>query len=162
MKIFTSNGRLIIPLVEKKNAVIKEAEKVKYVVNEVYCPKGCSLIDTEYLINGYPGIRIGYKRPGSKGIFVLSAIEGDFEKIIISGELKDGLKDDLFCPHCGTMFEKLINCGCKPDAEMVVLGLTPKLDFNNSITFCNVTGCENGSFVKSGIVIRHARLKSWY
>lgn len=162
MKLFTKDGRLIIPLVQKKINVDISEEKVKYVVNEVYCPNGCSLIDNETVINGYPGLKIKFKRPGVEGIFVLSAIEGDFEKIILSGELKNGVKDDLFCPHCGAAFEKLINCGCKPDADMVVLGLTPKLDFNNSITFCNVTGCDNGSFVKSGVVIRHARLKSWY
>jgi hypothetical protein len=162
MKIFTDTGRLIIPLAQKKPHVAVNEDKVKYVVTEVYCPGGCELIDRENMINGYPGIRLKFKRPGSEGIFILSAIEGDFEKIILSGELKDGVKDDLFCPHCGIMLEKLINCGCQPDADMVVLGLTPRIDFNNAITFCNVTGCENGTFVKSGIVIRHARLKNWY
>jgi hypothetical protein len=56
------------------------------------------------------------------------------------------------------LFEKLVNCNCTPDAEMVVIGLTPKLDFNDAITFCNVTGCHNGTFVKSGDAIRHIRL----
>ena len=83
------------------------------------------------------------------------------KKIILSGQLEDRVKDELFCPYCGVMFEKLVGCNCKPDADMVVIGLTPELDFNNAITFCNVTGCRNGAFVKSGDVIRHVRLKQF-
>ena len=53
---------------------------------------------------------------------------------------------------------KLVNCNCQPDADMVIVGLTKELDFNNAITFCNVTGCNNGSFVMAGKVLRHIRL----
>jgi len=98
-------------------------------------------------------LRIKFKRPGAEGEFIISAIEGDFDKIILSGKLEDGVKDGLYCPHCGAIFEKLVNCSCSPDADMVVIGLTPKLDFNNAVTFCNVTGCDKGAFVKSGDVI---------
>ena len=89
---------------------------------------------------------------------MISAVEGDFEKIILSGTLEEGVKDDLYCPHCGVMFEKLVFCNCRPGAEMVIIGLTPQLDFNNAVTFCNVTGCHNGAFVKSGDILRHMRL----
>jgi hypothetical protein len=159
MERFTKDGRWIIPLKERiprKNK--KEEENIRYVVTEVYCPNGCSLIDNDNKIQGIPGIRIKYKRPGMEGEFVISAIEGDFDKIILSGELEDGLKDDLYCPHCGVMFEKLVNCNCQKDADMVMLGLTPKLDMNNSLAFCNVTGCCNGAFINSGEVLRHLRL----
>ena len=47
-------------------------------------------------------------------------------------------------------------------ADMVVIGLTPHLDFNNAVTFCNVTGCHNGAFVKSGDVLRHLRLHTTF
>ena len=97
-----------------------------------------------------------------EGEFIISAIEGDFDKTILSGELHEEKKDELFCPHCGTMFEKLVNCLCQPDAEMIVIGLTPKLDFNDAISFCNITGCNNGAFIKSGDVIRHIRLRNCY
>jgi hypothetical protein len=93
-----------------------------------------------------------------EGEFVLSAIQGDLDKIILSGELEDGVKDELYCPHCGAMFKKLVNCSCKLDADMVVIGITPKLDFNNAISFCNVTGCKNGTTIRSGDVIRHVQL----
>lgn len=160
MERFSKDGRLIVPLGKKEKDKTKEA-KVRYVINEAYCPKGCNIIDKEHEINGFPGLRIKFKRPGMEGEFVLSAIEGDFDKIILSGKLEDRVKDELYCPHCGAMFETLVNCNCKSDADMVVIGLTPKLDFNNAITFCNVTGCENGTFLNSGDIIRHIRLKSF-
>jgi hypothetical protein len=159
MERFGKDGRLIIPLGQRKKGT-KEAEegKVRYLITEAYCPEGCSIIDEEHKINGVPGLRIRFKRPGAEGEFVISAIEGDFDKIILSGELQDDVKDELYCPHCGAMFKKLVNCSCKPDADMVVIGLTPKLDFNNAVAFCNITGCPNGTFIKSGEILRHMRL----
>ncbi len=161
MERFDRDGRLIIPLRqrEKNKSKVKKEDRIRYVISEAYCPKGCSLIDPDYKINGFPGLRIKFKRPGAEGEFIISAIEGDFDKVILSGKLEEGVKDDLHCPHCGVSFEKLVKCNCKPDADMVVIGLTPKLDFNNAISFCNVTGCEKGSFVKSGDVLRHIRLR---
>ncbi len=160
MDRFSKNGKLIIPLGQRKKGTREtDEEKVRYVVTEAYCPNGCNIIDSDHKINDVPGLRIKYKRPGMEGELVLSAIEGDFDKIILSGELEDGVKDELYCPHCGVMFKKLVNCSCKPDADMVVVGLTPKLDFNNAISFCNVTGCAIGTFIKSGDVIRHVRLR---
>lgn len=159
MERFTKDGRWIIPLSDRSDAKKEHKEEsVRYVINEAYCPKGCSIIDKEHKINGLPGLKIKYKRPGAEGEFVLSAIEGDFDKIVLSGKLEDGVKDELYCPNCGVVFEKLVNCNCKEGADMVLIGLTPKLDINNAISFCNVTGCQNGSFIKSGEVLRHVRL----
>lgn len=160
MTIYNKDGRLIIPITERKSHLPKKNEnKIRYIVNQAFCPNGCNLIDREVLINGYPGIRIKFKRPGIEGEFVISAIEGDFDKKIISGNLIDKVKDDLYCPHCGIMFPKLVNCNCQPDADMIIIGLTPKLNYNDSITFCNITGCSNGAFIQSGDAIRHIRLR---
>ena len=149
---------MIIPISERGKTVSTDKEDtVRYVVNHAYCPKGCSIIDTKNLINGYPSLR-----EGNEGIMLLSAVEGIFDKIIESGNLEKDVKDELYCPHCGTMFEKLVNCSCQPHADMIVIGLTPQLDFNNAITFCNVTGCNNGSFVQAGNIIRHIRLNNGY
>ncbi len=155
MERFGKDGRMIIPLSQRRT---KDEEKVRYVVEHAYCPEGCSIIDIKHKINGYPGLKIAFKRPGVEGLFVLSAIEGDFDKIVLSGELVDGVKDELYCPHCGAMFRKLVSCRCSDQADMVVIGLTPELDFNNAIAFCNVTGCRNGSSMKSGDVLLHIRL----
>ena len=160
MDRFSKDGRLIIPLGQRKKGTKETDEKqVRYVVTEAYCPNGCNIIDAERRINGVPGLRFKFKRSGMEGEFVLSAIEGDFEKTVLAGVLEDGVKDELYCPNCGVMFKKLVNCDCKPGADMVTIGLTPKLDFNNAISFCNVTGCANGTFVKSGDVIQHVRLR---
>ena len=158
-KIFDKDGRLIIPISERKSGLAKNEDKVRYSITEAFCPNGCTVIDPEHTINGFPGIRIKFKRQESDGEFIISAIEGDFDKIVLSGELKKGMKDELSCPHCNTPFEKLVNCNCQPGADMVVIGLTPQLDYNEAITFCNVTGCTNGAFIKSGDAIRHVRLK---
>lgn len=158
-KKFSKDGRLIIPISERKTVkASKNENQVRYIIEKAFCPKGCNLIDPEYQINGFPGLRIGFKRPESEGEFVISAIEGDFSKTVLSGELREGVKDELFCPHCETRFEKLVNCNCQTGADMIVIGLTPKLDYNEAITFCNVTGCTNGAFIKSGDAIRHIRL----
>ncbi len=86
-------------------------------------------------------------------------VQAGHRKIVLSGELKPNVKDDLHCPKCDVMFAKLVNCNCQKDADMVAIGLTPTLDYNNAITFCNVTGCKNGSFISSGEAIRHVRLE---
>jgi hypothetical protein len=156
MERFTKDGKFILPQVQRKEGT--DEKKLRYVVTEAYCPNGCNIIDKEHKINGAPGLLVKFKRPGMEGKLVLSAIQRDFDKIVLSGELKDGVKDELYCSHCGVMFKKLVNCSCKPDADMVVIGLTPNLDFNNAISFCNVTGCTNGTTIKSGDVIRHMQL----
>lgn len=164
MARFGKDGRLIIPLNEREQRLRNRKQienKVRYEVTEAYCPNGCNIIDKENLINGFPGLRLKYKREGVEGEFVISAIEGDFDKIILKGELINGVKDELYCPHCGVMFEKLVNCNCSQGAEMVVIGLTPKLNFNEAITFCNVTGCSNGTFIQAGEILRHVRLSSF-
>ncbi|MFC1595919.1 hypothetical protein ACFL4D_01370 [Candidatus Margulisiibacteriota bacterium] len=160
MGIFNKDGRLIIPLNEHQP---EGEDNVRYVIEEAYCPNGCSIIDHEHKINDYPGLRLKFKREGMEGEFVLSSIENDFDKIVLSGELIDGVKDELYCPHCGTIFKTLVNCHChgKSSADLVLIGLTPKLDINNAITFCNVTGCTNGAYMKSGDVLRHKRLEAF-
>jgi hypothetical protein len=157
---FSKDGRLIIPITDRKTSGVKKDEnKIRYIVEHAYCPKGCDVVDPDQTINGFPGLRLKFRRPGMEGEFVISAIEGDFDKIILSGQLKDGVKDELYCPQCDTQFEKLVNCNCQPDADMVVIGLTPNIDFNEAVAFCNVTGCANGAFIKSGDAIRHIRLQ---
>ncbi|MHC4412667.1 MAG: hypothetical protein ACYSW6_06825, partial [Planctomycetota bacterium] len=159
MERFSKDGKLIIPLIQRKGGTQRTNKKeVRHVVTEAYCPNGCNIIDEEHKINDFPGLRVKYRRTGVEGELVLSAIQGDFEKIILSGQLEAGVKDELYCPHCSVMFKKLVNCSCKPDADMVVIGLTPKLDYNNAISFCNVTGCRSGTTINAGDVIRHVEL----
>jgi hypothetical protein len=159
MERFSKDGRLIIPLKQRKKGS-KESDEAtaRYGVTEAYCPNGFNIIDTEHEINGAPGLRFKYKRPGVEGEFVLSAFQGNCDKVILSGGPEKGMKDEKYCSHCGVMFKKLVSCNCKTDADMVVIGLSPQLDFNNAISFCNVTGCINGTSIASGEVIRHMQI----
>jgi len=154
--IFDKSGRLIMPVTEFKKG--KPTDKERLVIMDAYCINGHNLIDKRHEINGYPGIRLKFKRRNNKGEFVISAIEDDFEKIILSGKLENNKQYDLFCPICNVKLSVLTNCNCQDNAELVVLGLTPELDYNNAVTFCNVIGCHNGSFIKSGEALLHSRL----
>ncbi len=158
MTIFTKDGRLMIPIRNRRRRTNVSEDGVRYVVNKAYCPKGCNVVDNDVEVNGLPGLRLAFQNTDGKGELVISAIEGDFDKVVLSGKLTKGQKNTVMCPHCHTPFKKLVNCNCNPNAEMVVLGLTPKLNFNNAITFCNITDCSNGSFIKSGEAILHVRL----
>ena len=83
MSQFDKDGRLIIPISKRKKKKDKKKEnKIKYVLTEAYCANGCNIIDRDHPINGFPGLRIKFNRPGMEGEFVISAIEGDFDKII--------------------------------------------------------------------------------
>jgi len=151
--VFADDGHMIFPASQCSHGSTEDGE-IRYIVDKAYCPQGCSILDEEHPIHGSPGLRIGFSRPGMKGEFVLSAIQGDFDKIMLSGDLVDAVRYDLHCPHCGTPFAKLVNCSCSPRAEVIAIGLAPELDFNNAIAFCNVIGCRNGGFVRSGLVLR--------
>jgi len=157
MERFGKDGKLIVPLYQRKKGT-KRTDEMRYAVTEAYCPNGCNIIDEEHKINGLSGLRLKYKRPGMEGELVLSAIQGDFDKVLLSSELEDGVKDELYCPYCGVMFKKLVSYSCKADADMVVIGLTPELDYNNAISFCNMRGCRNGTTIHSGDVLRHLEL----
>ena len=96
MKIFGEDGRLIIPLRERKETLKRTSEnRLRYTVCAAYCPKGCSLLDNDEVISGFPGLRIGFRRTGVEGEMVISAVEGDFTKVILKGHLEEGLKDEL-------------------------------------------------------------------
>jgi len=157
---FSKDGRLVIPVTERRHDVVPD-DQVRYVVDRAYCPNGCDIIDAEHPIHGVPGLRMAFKRPEMAGEFVISAIEGDFDKTVLSGTLEEGVKDDLYCPHCRIPFAKLTNCDCCENGDMVSIGLTPQLDFNNAVTFCDVTGCKNGAFIRAGDVLRHIRLECY-
>ena len=85
MDRFTKDGKLIIPLPAKRRKKIVDTEKSRFAVTEAYCPNGCNIIDKKHKINGMPGLRFKFKRPKMEGEFVISAIQGDFDKIVLSG-----------------------------------------------------------------------------
>jgi hypothetical protein len=154
MERFSKDGKIVFPLFHgKKTTKRRKKQQDRHVVTEAYCPKGCNIINEKYIINDAPGLWLKFRRPGMEGEFVLSAVKGDISKILLSGKLDNDTKNELYCPHCDTGFKKLINCSCQPNAEMIVIGLTPKLNYNNAISFCNVAGCTSHTFVRSADVL---------
>jgi hypothetical protein len=155
MNKFEEKGIQVKPVSEIHKAV--KTDKTIWMVDQVYCTNGHSLIDKEHLIHGYPGIRLSFKSPHGEGEVVISALAGDLSKMTISGELEPGKRHDLSCPHCHVPLPVLMPCGCKRDGRLVVIGLTPQLNFNNAITLCDVAGCTNAALVSCGEIIRHKR-----
>lgn len=48
MERFSKDGRLIIPLGQRKRGTTEtDEERVRYLVTEAYCPNGCNIIDKE-------------------------------------------------------------------------------------------------------------------
>jgi hypothetical protein len=155
MNKFEEKGIKVVPVSNIHKAV--KSDKVIWRVDHVYCTNGHSLMDKEHPIHGYPGIRLAYKHPNGEGEIVISALAGDLAKITLSGELEPGVSHELSCPQCHVPLPILMPCGCKRNGSLVVIGLTPKLNFNNAITLCDVAGCTNASLVSCGEIIRHKR-----
>ena len=155
MSKFEKKGKKVVPVSDFSKAA--KSDKTVWMVDQVYCTNGHSLIDKENLVSGYPGIRLAFKTPHHKGEVVISALAGDLSKVTLSGELEPGVRHYLSCPHCHVALPVLMSCGCKRNGQLVVIGLSPQLNFNNAITLCDVAGCTNAALVSCGEVIRHKR-----
>ena len=155
MTMLKDKGMRIVP-VSEMGKVIK-SDKTIWAVERVYCTNGHLLMDKEHPIHGYPGIRLSFQNPHGEGEIVISALAGDLTKITLDGELEPGASHELSCPKCRAVLPVLMPCGCKRKGSLVVMGLTPKLNFNNAITLCDVAGCTNASLVSCGEIIRHKR-----
>ena len=49
-KFFNKDGRMIVPFSKRKKGGKEDDEKVRYVITEAYCPKGCSIMDQEHIL----------------------------------------------------------------------------------------------------------------
>ncbi len=148
---FSLKGMLKIPTLKK---VTKEIIEEQVVISECYCVNGHNLITKEHYLNGQPGIKLNFKSQSSDGTVILSAVIGDYNKYFLEGSWTKGEKVNMSCPECKATLPVLTSCSCSPEAEFVALGLTPKIDFNNSIALCNIIGCKDSySMVKSEKVI---------
>jgi hypothetical protein len=156
MNRFDKQGIQVKPVSEIHKAA--KSDKTVWVVKHVYCTNGHSLIEKEHPIHGHPGIRLEFKLPDNKGEIVISALAGDLTKITLSGELEPGVSHRLSCPHCHVPLPVLMPCGCKRNGRLVVIGLTPQLNFNNAITLCDVAGCTNAAVIACGEIVRHKRV----
>ena len=171
-KRFDSEGKLIIPEFtdkkrERKTELLKEIPEIikevrtLYIIKQVFCPGGDNLIDKSYEISGYPAIRLRYLKPeGQVAEVALSAILGDPQSVVIDGELKWGEFVDIHCPVCNVKLPILTK---RPDPEsksgehlsIVLLFLTPDLDYTKAITFCNKVGTVRSFINYAGTLIQN-------
>ena len=171
-KRFDSDGKLIIPeFIDKKRGkkseilkdipeILKEVRTL-YIIKQVFCPGGHNLIDKTCMISGYPAIRLRYLKSGDLRVEVaLSAILGDPQSVVIEGELKWGEFVDIHCPMCNVKLPILTK---RPDPNsksgeylaIVLLFLTPDLDYTKAITFCNKVGTVRSFINYTGTLIQN-------
>lgn len=69
-------------------------------IQHAHCPKGCSLMDDEVKINGYPSILVKAKYKDQEGLLHLDPVYGSFQNVSELDVEKGGVVE-FFCPHCG-------------------------------------------------------------
>ena len=150
---FTDSGMLKIP--SAIEGIPDSPERAPEItVTSAFCECGESLLDDTHKFNGYPGIKIGFRRPnGEEGLFVASPKLNDTAKEVLKGEVVTGEKVELFCPGCGKLFPVLAPCDRCENGEMVVVYRSEDFDISNSVSFCNIFGCPNAMLIQSDKVI---------
>ena len=151
---FTNNGCWIYPDDSSSKTAQSCDSHEPFIATTAYCPNGCNLLNGEHMFQGTNGIHLKFKGQQHEGEFVISAVEGDYSRLRLSGECAAGEMIELFCPHCGVALEKLTNCHCAEHASMVFIGATPKLDFTRGVALCNVCGCHEGIVIAKNAVRR--------
>jgi len=160
-EIFDREGKLRIPDAEMWDRV-KDQIKKAVTVTEVFCPRGHDLIDPEHPVRGLPGIKLRFRRPrGEYGMLILSPTLGCNDKLVLSGKLVEGELLDLSCPVCMVSLPILSDCDCTNKGVVNLLYLTKDNNPYDAIGVCNVVGCPNSSLIRSGDVVRAARLGRW-
>lgn len=158
-KRFNNNGCWIYPNDPTPKTTKSEPTKQRHIVEAAFCPNGCNLLTADYQFQGVNGIHLKFKGENREGEFVISAVEGDNDELMLFGQRVLGERDDFYCPHCDAALEKLINCHCDEQASMVFIGATPTPDFTKGVTLCNVRGCCDG-IVAANKEVRDLQLSS--
>lgn len=101
---FDERGKLIIPRVNRSE--LGKPHKEEIVFSEVYCSKGHSIIDSENKIGGYPGIKMGFRRPnGESGMLAVISVLGRYDKSLLEGNLMEGEILEFFAPNVKHLFQ---------------------------------------------------------
>ena len=110
----------------------------EFISLKVRCPL-CenSLMDSEQLVDGHPGIRLEIETNGEKGTIILSPIYESYN-YRCDIEIPDGEIVKFYCPHCSEQITSSIECEyC--DATMVPL----TLDIGGKAIICSRSGCKS-------------------
>jgi hypothetical protein len=83
--------------------LVKRGDAELLVVEELLCPKGCSLITPTVKIHGVNAISLRIRAGEVSGLLFLDAFWGGHKKLfdfMFEGEVRDPVVEGL-CPHCG-------------------------------------------------------------
>ena len=74
-----------------------------FVIEELYCPKGHSIMSETVNIHGEPSIQISVEIGGKKGTFYIDALWGSHKKLFdfFLEKIDEGSIVKAFCPTCG-------------------------------------------------------------
>lgn len=134
---------LVFPTADKKT--VTKAKSV-WVVEEVYCQNGHSLINNHAVFNNHNGIFLKVKGNNKEGFIALSPFCGDKSWIACEIELENGEILDFSCPECGVKLPIYRRCAC--GAELFTMFTDTNADFRNCIGTCNRIGCQTSEIIQ--------------
>ncbi len=115
---------------------------------EVSCSRcNHSLMDTEFIIDGQPGIRVTISFGNKHGWLVLSSLYGSY-KVESLHEIPKDIIVNVFCPHCHAQMiggAHCTDCGA-PMVPMIVRG-------GGVVQICSRRGCKGHMLDLSGVSI---------
>lgn len=144
MRRFNSKGMLVFPTSDKK--VATKAKSV-WVVEEVYCQNGHSLISKRAVFNNQNGIYLKVKGNNKEGYISLSPFCGDKSWIACEIELDNSEILDFYCPECGVKLPIYRRCAC--GANLFTMFTDKNADFGNCIGVCSRIGCQVSEIVEA-------------
>lgn len=110
----------------------------KLIVLSVKCPNcDLTLMDSEHLIDGEPGIKVAIEAESGRGLAWLSPVYNCFnhESTVY---VKDKEIVSFYCPHCNSSLIRDVLCKlCK--ANMVGLNIS----IGGKVNFCSRKDCMN-------------------
>ena len=139
MKRFDHRGMMIFPSQQKKDKSAPAAELL--VINQCYCPNGHNLVSDRADFDGFKGIVLKVRKPGSEGLVALNPVYGLKHRIAIDIMLKKDELLEILCPECGSALPVYSACSC--GGSLVALFLDEKPVFTNSVLICNRVDCHN-------------------
>jgi hypothetical protein len=109
----------------------------KLLIRHGTCPAGCSLVDPQIKLGGYPAITALVRLHGQTGHIHLNPFYGVFEHEC-DLPLRAGDVVDVYCPHCGGSLSVIEQCGlCHVNMFAI------QLPDGGEVRVCPKVGCHN-------------------
>ncbi len=113
---------------------------------QVNCPRcNHSLMDAEYLIEGYPSIRVTMAFDNTHGWLRLSSLYGSYQ-VELEHEIPMGTVVNFFCPHCHAELIGSTNC---PECGMKMVPMIVR--DGGIVQVCSRRGCKGHRLDLDGV-----------